>query len=192
MSRSKPRRRKPRPYAPGKYSATKVLSASDRHLVSRFSYGLTPQLTAEVLASGGAGAWLQKQVAAADSRSDESLADWWPDLHLDPGQLIARAQAGTRPGYQVMRDYGNRLLLRRVLTPHQVREVLTEFWENHPHVPALGEIQYLARASYGDAIRSRALGRFDDLLLAAISHPAMLAYLDNVTSTKTRPNENLG
>jgi len=190
QARKKPR--KPRPYAPGKYSATKILSASDRHLVSRFSYGLTPQLTAEVLAAGGGMAWLERQVAAAGSRSDDTLADWWPDLHLDPRQLLERHAAGTRYGYQVMRDYGNRLLLRRALTPHQLREVMTEFWENHLHVPALGEIQFAARASYGDAIRARALGRFDEILLAGISHPAMLAYLDNVTSTKARPNENLG
>jgi uncharacterized protein (DUF1800 family) len=45
---------------------------------------------------------------------------------------------------------------------------------------------------YDATIRKHALGRFDELLIAAITHPAMACYLDNAKSTKKNPNENLG
>jgi uncharacterized protein (DUF1800 family) len=39
-------------------------------------------------------------------------------------------------------------------------------------------------------IRPNALGNFRDLLMASVSSPAMLAYLDNVHNVKGQPNEN--
>jgi uncharacterized protein (DUF1800 family) len=41
-------------------------------------------------------------------------------------------------------------------------------------------------------IRQHALGRFEDLLKAASTHPAMLMFLGNAGSTKAHPNENQG
>ena len=41
-------------------------------------------------------------------------------------------------------------------------------------------------------IRSHALGRFDQMLVAAVTHPATGISLDNASSTKSAPNENLG
>ena len=43
-----------------------------------------------------------------------------------------------------------------------------------------------------DVIRKFALGRYADMLVAAAKHPAMLAQLDNESSTKRAPNENYG
>jgi uncharacterized protein (DUF1800 family) len=40
----------------------------------------------------------------------------------------------------------------------------------------------LAGAYEREAIRPHVLGRFEDMLFAAESHPAMLAYLDNARS----------
>ena len=48
------------------------------------------------------------------------------------------------------------------------------------------------RSAYGKMIRSHALGRFDEMLFEAITHPAMGIYLDNAKSTAKAPNENLG
>jgi len=77
-------------------------------------------------------------------------------------------------------------------TRRQVHEVMTEFWEHHFNVPVNGDAQFTWRADYGNVIRRHALGRFDELLAATITHPAMLINLDNVSSTRTHPNENLG
>jgi uncharacterized protein (DUF1800 family) len=45
-------------------------------------------------------------------------------------------------------------------------------------------------ADYEDTLRSRALGRFRDLLGAVTRHPAMLQYLDNERNAAGRINEN--
>ena len=69
-------------------------------------------------------------------------------------------------------------------TPAPFVERLVHFWSNHfavsvDKVQAMG----LVGAFEADAIRPQVLGRFDDLLLAAVRHPAMLLYLDQVQST---------
>jgi uncharacterized protein (DUF1800 family) len=91
-----------------------------------------------------------------------------------------------------MADYARRSLARRMTSPRQVLEVVSEFWENHFHVPTGADNVHLYRAEYGELIRRQALGRFEDLLQAAVLAPAMLTYLNAATSTKAHPNENLG
>ena len=183
----------PTTYAPGRYPGTPVLGSKSRHLVSRFSYGVTPALAREVKAAGSAAAWFRAQLAAgADGVAEDGVADWYPDLHLGPAALWKRQVTEVRGGWEVMWDYSRRLLMRRATSPRQVLEVMTEFWEAHLHVPAIGDAQFTWRASYGDVIRRHALGRFDEMLVEAVVHPAMLLFLDAAESTKEHPNENLG
>lgn len=63
-------------------------------------------------------------------------------------------------------------------------ERLVHFWSNHFAVsvdkPA---VLPLAGAFEADAIRPHVTARFEDLLLAALRHPAMLLYLDQTSST---------
>jgi uncharacterized protein DUF1800 len=179
-------------YRPGRYPSTRVLREPARHLVNRFSYGITPQLAAEVNAAGGHLAWFDRQLATAYDGSADNLCEWWPDLHRDAVDLWTRTTGGVRGGWEVMWDYGNRVLMRRMTSPRQVLEVMTEFWENHLHVPINSDNIFTLRVDYGDVVRRHALGRFEDLLQAAAVHPAMLMYLGAATSTKAHPNENLG
>ncbi|WP_168929649.1 DUF1800 domain-containing protein [Nocardioides sp. GY 10127] len=181
-------------YTPARYRGVPVLGRGARHVASRFSYGVTPALAKQVRAAGGGLAWFEAQVEAARTRADDAdvLMDWWPDLHLD-AQTVWQNQANEVRGmWEVMWDYSRRLLARRVHSDLQVLEVLTEFFEAHLHVTASGDAQATWRADYGETIRAHALGAFDDMLVAAITHPAMLLYLDQATSSKSAPNENLG
>lgn len=62
-------------------------------------------------------------------------------------------------------------------------ERLTHFWSNHfavsvDKLPVMG----FAASFEADAIRPHVLGRFEDLLIAAVRHPAMLIFLDQTTS----------
>ncbi len=179
-------------YRPGRYARTLLLKPAARHLVNRFTYGITPETVTQVRVAGGHLAWFDQQLATAYDGSADGLADWWPDLHLGPTELWSRNTMGVRGGWEVMWDYGNRVLARRILSPRQVLEVMTEFWENHFHVPSNYDNIHLSRIEYGETIRRLALGRFEDLLQAAIVHPAMLTYLNAASSTKAHPNENLG
>jgi uncharacterized protein (DUF1800 family) len=71
------------------------------------------------------------------------------------------------------------------------RERLVQFWSNHFTVSGLEpKVLPLVGAYEREAIRPHIFGHFSTLLLAAIRHPAMLMYLDNVYSFG--PNSALG
>jgi uncharacterized protein (DUF1800 family) len=62
-------------------------------------------------------------------------------------------------------------------------ERLVHFWSNHFAVSVDKPLIIGTAGSFeADAIRPHVLGRFEDLLLAAVRHPAMLLYLDQAQS----------
>src|ERR1017187_3086697 len=71
-------------------------------------------------------------------------------------------------------------LLRALYSERQLQEVMTDFWFNHFNIYLNKDAdQYLVTAYERDVIRSHALGKFKDLLVATAQSPAMLFYLDN-------------
>jgi uncharacterized protein (DUF1800 family) len=79
---------------------------------------------------------------------------------------------------------------RMLKTAHPLREKLTLFWHNH-FATSNAKVQN-ARYMLGQyhLMRNHALGSFRDMLLEMGTDPAMLVWLDTVTSTKGNPNEN--
>jgi uncharacterized protein (DUF1800 family) len=88
-------------------------------------------------------------------------------------------------------------------TERPFAERLVWFWSNHFVVSALNpRATTLIGAFEREAIRPHITGKFEDMVLAAMSHPAMLLYLDNAQSigpdslagrlTGKGRNENLG
>jgi uncharacterized protein (DUF1800 family) len=71
-------------------------------------------------------------------------------------------------------------LLRAIYSQRQFEEVMTDFWFNHFNVFMDKGLDRLMLTGYErDVIRPRALGKFEDLLVATAKSPAMLYYLDN-------------
>ncbi|MGA9798678.1 MAG: DUF1800 domain-containing protein [Terriglobales bacterium] len=71
-------------------------------------------------------------------------------------------------------------LLRAIYSERQLQEVMTDFWFNHFNVfIGKGADRYMLTGYERDVIRPRALGKFEDLLVATAQSPAMLFYLDN-------------
>ncbi len=83
---------------------------------------------------------------------------------------------------------GGELLVTRVMrdvySQRQLQEVMTDFWLNHFNVYLRkGPFAPWYLADYQDkVIRPRALGKFEDLLVATAQSPAMLFYLDQTES----------
>src|SRR5262249_55411538 len=76
-------------------------------------------------------------------------------------------------------------LLRAVYSNRQLQEVMVHFWMNHFNIFAdKGADRWLITSFERDTIRPRALGKFEDLLVATAESPAMLFYLDNWLSAK--------
>jgi uncharacterized protein (DUF1800 family) len=102
----------------------------------------------------------------------------------------AAQQAYQQDLNRLARDAVTRSLLRALYAPTQLNEQLTWFWFNHFNVH-----QYKAnlRAMVGDyegRLRTHALGKFRDLLIASATHAAMIRYLDNEQNAANRINEN--
>lgn len=82
-----------------------------------------------------------------------------------------------------------RELWRAIYSPAQLKEQLVWFWLNHFNVYS-GKVGGLAADYAEHAIRPHALGNFRDLLMATLTHPAMLRYLDNNANALRHVNEN--
>ncbi len=75
-------------------------------------------------------------------------------------------------------------LTRDIYSNAQLQEVMTDFWLNHFNIYLRKNEQmpYYLVSFERDAVRPRALGKFEDLLEAVAHSPAMLLYLDNAES----------
>ena len=96
-------------------------------------------------------------------------------------ELMAR-YAGEMKGAprQVVEERQQAKVLRAVYAERQLDEVLVDFWMNHFNVyAAKGPEEFLVGAFENDVVRPHAWGRFEDLLRATATSPAMLFYLDN-------------
>jgi uncharacterized protein (DUF1800 family) len=71
-------------------------------------------------------------------------------------------------------------LLRATYSERQLQEVMTDFWMNHFNI-FIGKAadRYELTSYERDVIRPRAMGKFENLLVATAQSPAMLFYLDN-------------
>jgi len=163
-------------------------------VLERFTGGWSPTLGDEVAAAGGIDRWFAGQLDPAGIPDDfyTASSSWWFSLLASTDELWARDRAGTEGMWVASANYERWSMLRRMYSQRQVLETMASFWEHHLHVPVDADGVGLFRSDYGRMIRDHALGRFDTLLQAAITHPAMGVYLGNAVSTKKAPNENLG
>ncbi len=91
---------------------------------------------------------------------------------------------------RLARDASTRMLLRALYAPNQLQEQLTWFWFNHFNVHQYKANLRVLVGDYEDRLRTHALGRFRDLLIASATHAAMVRYLDNEQNAVNRINEN--
>ena len=137
-------------------------------------------------------AWLLAQIGPADVARGEAL------LNTDQGVAHVAAEAENRrlalnppPGMtaeQVLAGHYREVIAAdvrsRFTTATQTQRPFAErlfwFWANHFTVSlAKGSVRGLVGAFERDAIRPNIAGSFEQMLVAATTHPAMLRYLDN-------------
>src|SRR5437667_11824865 len=77
-------------------------------------------------------------------------------------------------------EFADLAVVRAALSERQLYEIMVDFWTNHFNVYfAKGADRFLTPDYIEHTIRPRAIGRFEDLLIATAKSPAMLFYLDN-------------
>lgn len=171
------------------------------HLLNRISFGPSPA-DMNTVRSIGIDAYIEQQLHPAQlpkSSELESRLASLPTLNASMAALMAQYEP---PGQKhkdlpleqrkeekkerniVTEELTEAKILRAVMSPAQLQEVMTDFWFNHFNVFAEKGNDKMFIGSYErDAIRPYALGRFRDLLQATAHHPAMLFYLDNWLNT---------
>ncbi|MFV0491463.1 MAG: DUF1800 family protein [Pseudorhodobacter sp.] len=94
----------------------------------------------------------------------------------------AISQAG-----EIAENAARSIMARAVDSPDGFRERLSAFWFDHFTVKSRNKPERtIVEAFVTDAIRPHLSGQFADLLIAAVLHPAMLVYLDQVASVGPR------
>jgi uncharacterized protein (DUF1800 family) len=173
------------------------------HLLQRATYGARPEdiaLTSRI----GLEAWLDRQLhpETIDDSALERRLRRFPTATMNPGELFSAypptqhahrmtagsaplspmelRQRGVLPPSEIAADMANVKLQRAVYSERQLLEVMTDFWFNHLNVDfGKGQAKWLVADYEARAIRPHVFGRFEDLLIASATHPAMLIYLDN-------------
>lgn len=149
------------------------------HALVRFGLG---RLGTEPVPSDPA-AWLLDQLKRPDPVAMDPPATTLNGLLTIREDRQARAK-GVRPqGFVLYGAQGNAFLRHAASTQSPFRERLVWFWTNHFTISLRrGECAAVAGSFVEEAIRPHVTGRFEDMVLAVMRHPAMLLYLDNVNS----------
>ena len=112
------------------------------------------------------------QATAVSARNDDERAD-----------LKAARQAFSQAAHALYRNAVQARAQSALVTRAPFVERMVHFWSNHFCVSIDNpEVAAYAGAFERDAIRPHVLGRFSDMLMAAEQHPAMLVYLNQITS----------
>jgi len=158
-------------------------------LLSRVTYGATPQVVAEVASLGAIG-YLEQQLSTPPA----GTADVLTGSHTLDGGIETRFQRYKDSSNELpARELRHAAVIRAARHQGQLAERMVEFWTNHFSTYS-GEddkgVRYTAASDDRDMFRVHALGRFSDLLLANARSVGMQLFLDNFRSTGSRPNQN--
>jgi uncharacterized protein (DUF1800 family) len=111
---------------------------------------------------------------------------------LDPKQKETLL-AMNNPQAVIVDELVQAKLLRAIYSQRQLEEVMADFWFNHFNVFINKGADRVLLTNYEqNVIRPRALGKFEDLLVATAKSPAMLFYLDNWLSVGPDSMQALG
>jgi uncharacterized protein (DUF1800 family) len=136
--------------------------------------------------------WLTAQIGPADAPRGSGLLDTRQALeHVAAERALRQRAKNPPPGMTAEQVIGGHYrevivadarsrLATAAMTKRPFAERLQWFWTNHFTVSVQkGSTRGLVGAFERDAIRPNIAGRFETLLYASTTHPAMLRYLDN-------------
>jgi uncharacterized protein (DUF1800 family) len=131
------------------------------------------------------------RVSAAQELSDADVENRRIGAMSDEQAKQAATSALSHHGSKLGWEAASRELLRAIYSPAQLKEQMVWFWLNHFSVSVQKPYVKFVDGDYAEhAIRPYALGKFRDLVMATLKHPAMLLYLDNLQNAAGQINEN--
>jgi uncharacterized protein (DUF1800 family) len=193
--------------------ADRGTARSDVQWLNRVTYGVNSETLGD-FGRRGRSSFLDSQLSEHDPALPAAIATQINMLdvaHANAEQLLAATNAEYKrinalsdgpdkeQARKALNERGNALayqaarrdVLRAIYSPAQLQEQLVWFWFNHFNVAvSKGNIRWLIGDYEEHAIRPHVVGRFRDLVMATLTHPAMLQYLDNAQNAVNHVNEN--
>ncbi len=183
------------------------------HVLSRFTFGATPKLIAEV-EKVGLEKWIETQLKGTADESkalldqlakldtlemttQEIVKKYNPPIPKELRLLnrLTAEQRRERARLMALREVPRKqlkdaVLLTAISGNNQLKETVADFWRNHFNIDvSKGAVRFYATTYERDVIRAEALGTFKAMLNREARHPAMLVYLDNFLSRSVPPKE---
>jgi uncharacterized protein (DUF1800 family) len=148
-------------------------------MLNRITFGTSPALLRRVNKIGYA-AYLEEQLAPS------KILDPVP-ARMSLSRLIAPMDEDDWERDQLLQKWR---ISNAAYSDRQLLWVMTLFWENH--FWSVPKRNYLIDGQIAElkAFQANALGNFEDLLLASMTSPVMMDFLDNATSVKGSITEN--
>jgi uncharacterized protein (DUF1800 family) len=198
---------------PGWAAATSELSRQDIQWLERVTYG-ADTATVNEYQKLGRRRFLDQQLHPGKVQLPAQVSDAIDDLDIsrrDGAELLAYVnrenqrinsitdEARKQAERKTLNENGNKLayeaarreILRALYSPAQLQEQLTWLWLDHFSVfQNKANDPWLVGDYVERAIRPHVLGHFRDLVMATLTHPAMLQYLDNAQNANGHINEN--
>lgn len=204
-------RRGPGPRLTGEIRPEEFGFGEARHLLWRAGFGGTTAQIATLASWGPEDAvdyLLEYDDIPFETDSESGFdSDIIRPLSADERRMVARARASNdeellarvrvarqmreRDDRQQMAQVQRWWLRRMIQSPRPLEEKMTLFWHGHFATSYRAVENSFHMLAQNAMFRANATGSFADLLHAIIRDPAMLAFLNNNTSRKGSPNENL-
>lgn len=164
-------------------------AASARLVTSRLTFGITPEVDANIVALGIDG-WVEDQLAK--NRPDPAIEGLFADYLILSG-TPKQAYDALRDSSNNYREITHAQMIRARYSSHQLFEMMTHLWMDHFNISFSGDENAYTVDFQEQVIRPNAMGRFVDLLVATAESGAMMEYLDNTDSDARQGiNENYG
>jgi uncharacterized protein (DUF1800 family) len=186
------------------------------HALNRLGFGPRPGDVDKVLAIG-VDQWIARQLnpERIPDRAVDVRLQSYPTLRMADSEIaekyyapIVDARREAKDNQEMLKELREKIpyelrparvteelvaqrIVRAADSDRQLNEVMVDFWMNHFNVFAGKGIDRFLLTSYErDVIRPHVWGKFEDLLRATATSPAMLFYLDNARSLRGKLNEN--
>jgi hypothetical protein len=160
------------------------------HLLRRATFGPRSADIADLKRLGIDG-WLKYQLSPSKIKDTEAVYAMrsFSLYGASAKTLVARKKDFSWDG-MLHTTYGT--LAKQTFSKRQLFEITADVMANHLHINIPGEQWATSPGWYTNVIRKYTFGKYSDMLIAAMKHPAMLNFLNNDESVKEHVNENLG
>lgn len=161
------------------------------HLARRVAPAPTKAVMNEIKAVGYNG-WIDRQLKPkkiSDAKADGLVRKYLSFATMTGKQVV---KASNNQPWKAGKALSISRTVRHVFTKRHLYESMVDTMGDHLYVAAEGKVEDLVAWYDWAVLRKYALGKYSQMLYAAMRHPAMLVYLDNHLNSKDNPNENLG